>query len=360
MENRIMAAWSCMENSKGGLMGTGEIEETLPEIDDSVAATTEEAQQGSAAFGSGEMTPEEAFLLQVLSPQDIEELRAKELAQQQVQAEEEELSPEEREAKAEHDALAAAFEMVRSRSNAGKLTTPGIWTAEGLVPEHMIPVDFCDIAFDTIIAAQAQSVERAKAVQVEVGAASTEEADVDGDNAHGEPGDNDKPEGKTKAEHEALEGAADPESPASEADSNSDAIAFEEDGPEWRLDDIKVLEGKQTYLYSSDYMTDAYAHWAFLAEEGDDVLTLADNARTESRLYPRPMLATSLCNKPYYWDQEKIGQTWQVVQDSGEYSDIKTCKASNGDQYFYSTDYLSDAQAKALAEWYSVERYMSV
>lgn len=341
-------------------MGTGEIEETLPEIDDSVAATTEEARQGSAAFGSGEMTPEEAFLLQVLSPQDIEELRAKELAQQQAQAEEEELSPEEREAKAEHDALAAAFDMVRSRSNAGKLTTPGIWTAEGLVPEHMIPVDFCDIAFDTIIAAQAQSVERAKAVQVEVGAASTEEADVDGDNAHGEPGDNDKPEGKTKAEHEALEGAADPESPASEADSNSDAIAFEKDGPEWRLDDIKVLEGKQTYLYSSDYMTDAYAHWAFLAEEGDDVLTLADNARTESRLYPRPMLATSLCNKPYYWDQEKIGQTWQVVQDSGEYPDIKTCKASNGDQYFYSTDYLSDAQAKALAEWYSVERYMSV
>ena len=46
-------------------------------------------------------------------------------------------------------------------------------------------------------------------------------------------------------------------------------------------------------------------------------------------------------------------------QESGAYPDIKTCGASNGDQYFYSTDYLSDAQAKALAEWYSVERYMS-
>ncbi len=48
------------------------------------------------------------------------------------------------------------------------------------------------------------------------------------------------------------------------------------------------------------------------------------------------------------------------MQESGAYPDIKTCGASNGDQYFYSTDYLSDAQAKALAEWYSVERYMSV
>lgn len=132
------------------------------------------------------------------------------------------------------------------------------------------------------------------------------------------------------------------------------------EAPEWELDDIKVLEGKQTYLYSSDYMTDTYAHWAFLAEEGDDVLTLVENAREESRLYPRPMLATSLSNKPYHWSAEQIEQVWQAVQESGSYPDIKTCGASNGDQYFYSTDYLSDAQAKALAEWYSVERYMSV
>ncbi len=38
----------------------------------------------------------------------------------------------------------------------------------------------------------------------------------------------------------------------------------------------RYSRGKQTYLYSSDYMTDTYAHWAFLAEEGDDVLTLVE------------------------------------------------------------------------------------
>lgn len=55
-----------------------------------------------------------------------------------------------------------------------------------------------------------------------------------------------------------------------------DSLDSEIETPEWKLDDIKVLEGKQTYLYSSDYMTDTYAHWAFLAEEGDDALTLVD------------------------------------------------------------------------------------
>ena len=144
------------------------------------------------------------------------------------------------------------------------------------------------------------------------------------------------------------------------APEEGDSLDFEIEAPKWALDDIKVLEGKQTYLYSSDYMTDTYAHWAFLAEEGDDALTLVDNAREESRLYPRPMLATSLSNKPYHWSAEQIEQVWQAVQESGAYPDIKACGASNGDQYFYSTDYLSDAQAKALAEWYSVERYMSV
>ena len=144
------------------------------------------------------------------------------------------------------------------------------------------------------------------------------------------------------------------------ADINDNRGASESETPAWQLDDIKVLEGAQTYLYSSDFMTDAYAHWAFLAEEGDDALTLADNARAESRMYPRPMLATSLSSKPYRWNAERIAQAWQAVQESDAYSDIRTCTASNGERYFYSSDHLSDAQAKALAEWYSVERYMNV
>lgn len=308
----------------------GEVQETLP----------------------ADRTPEEEFLAQMLAATGATNLQEAVLYDPaEVAAEEErieeEMSPEERQAKAEHDALAVAFNMIRERSNEGKLTTPGTWAAAGIVPDHLIPVDFSDLAFDEIIAAQAASAEAQKAAEEAVQAAA-EKADATS-------ADSGVEDAATRAS-EADEAAGGHVPSGAEPDSFDSEI----EAPEWELDDIKVLEGKQTYLYSSDYMTDTYAHWAFLAEEGDDVLTLVENAREESRLYPRPMLTTSLSNKPYHWSAEQIEQVWQAVQESGAYPDIKTCGASNGDQYFYSTDYLSDAQAKALAEWYSVERYMSV
>lgn len=308
----------------------GEVQETLP----------------------ADRTPEEEFLAQMLAATGATNLQEAGLYDPvEVAAEEErieeEMSPEERQAKAEHDALAAAFDMIRERSNEGKLTTPGTWAAAGIVPDHLIPVDFSDLAFDEIIAAQAASAEAQKAAEEAVQAAA-EKADATSADSSVE----DVAASDSKADEVAGENA-----PSADG---GDSLDSEIETPEWKLDDIKVLEGKQTYLYSSDYMTDTYAHWAFLAEEGDDALTLVDNAREESRLYPRPMLAASLSSKPYYWNAEQIEQAWQAVQESGSYPDIKTCEASNGERYFYSTDYLSDAQAKALAEWYSVERYMNV
>ena len=314
----------------GAAEEAGEVQETLP----------------------ADRTPEEEFLAQMLAATGATNLKEAGLYDPaEVAAEEErieeEMSPEERQAKAEHDALAAAFNMIRERSNEGKLTTPGTWAAAGIVPDHLIPVVCSDLAFDEIIAAQAASAEAQKAAE-EAAQAAAEKADATS-------ADSGVEDAATRVS-EADEAAGEHASSGAEPDSFDSEI----EAPEWELDDIKVLEGKQTYLYSSDYMTDTYAHWAFLAEEGDDVLTLVENAREESRLYPRPMLATSLSNKPYHWSAEQIDQVWQAVQESGAYPDIKTCGASNGDQYFYSTDYLSDAQAKALAEWYSVERYMSV
>ena len=311
-----------------------------------------EEVSGPQDASSPDRTPEEEFLAQMLAATGATNLKEAGLYDPaEVAAEEErieeEMSPEERQAKAEHDALAAAFNMIRERSNEGKLTTPGTWAAAGIVPDHLIPVDFSDLAFDEIIAAQAASAEAQKAAEGAVQAVAEDTNAVSADSG--------VEDAATRAS-EADEAAGENAPSGAEPDSFDSEIEVSE----WELDDIKVLEGKQTYLYSSDYMTDTYAHWAFLAEEGDDVLTLVENAREESRLYPRPMLTTSLSNKPYHWSAEQIEQVWQAVQESGAYPDIKTCGASNGDQYFYSTDYLSDAQAKALAEWYSVERYMSV
>lgn len=317
---------------------------------DGVAEEAGEAQEALPA----DRTPEEEFLAQMLASTgatNLEEAGLYDPAEVAAEEEriEEEMSPEERQAKAEHDALAAAFDMIRERSNEGKLTTPGTWAAAGIVPDHLIPVDFSDLAFDEIIAAQAAS---AAAKKVAEEAAQTAVADANADAVSADSGVEGVATSGSKADEAAGENAPSVD--------EGDSLDSEIETPEWKLDDIKVLEGKQTYLYSSDYMTDTYAHWAFLAEEGDDALTLVDNAREESRLYPRPMLAASLSSKPYYWNAEQIEQAWQAVQESGSYPDIKTCEASNGERYFYSTDYLSDAQAKALAEWYSVERYMNV
>ena len=75
----------------------------------------------------------------------------------------------------------------------------------------------------------------------------------------------------------------------------------------------RYSRGKQTYLYSSDYMTDTYAHWAFLAEEGDDVLTLVENPREESRLYPRPMPRDVAFKQALPLERaEQIEQVWQA------------------------------------------------
>ena len=72
------------------------------------------------------------------------------------------------------------------------------------------------------------------------------------------------------------------------------------------------------------------------------------------------MRARSLTNAPYGFSLDHVYEVFRQVEASGAYPDIQTCRASNGDVYFYSTTYLSPAQAKALAQWYSVEKAMNV
>ncbi len=89
-------------------------------------------------------TPEEEFLAQMLAATGATNLQEAGLYDPvEVAAEEErieEMSPEERQAKADMMPLAAAFDMIRERSNEGKLTTPGTWAAAGIVPDHLIPL----------------------------------------------------------------------------------------------------------------------------------------------------------------------------------------------------------------------------
>ena len=124
---------------------------------------------------------------------------------------------------------------------------------------------------------------------------------------------------------------------------------------------IVALVGRYSYyLYDRTLMTDSFAHWSFLAAEGDDALTFADCVREESRTYPRPMPIESLENDPFRFSEERILRIWDHVRASGEYPDIEQVVASNGDIFFYSTRYLTPEYAASLAEWAAVERLRNV
>lgn len=309
----------------------GADENRLPEEGDGAAAVFAGSSEAPAACEG--RTPEEEFLASVLAGRDLSDLVDPAEQEAAEQARIAAMEPAERDAYFEQCALATVFDDIRMRAASGELTTPDYWESVGLVPEHLEPAAFTALVFDTIIDAQARSEERRAAAEAaqDAAVADTCEASDDAENA------------------DAADAAA--------CEAGEDGLAAQDAVmPVWELDDIAVLEGSQVYLYSTEAMSDSFARWAFLAAENDDVATLVENARHESKIYPRPMKAASLKNRPVYMTDERIEAAFSTVQESGLYPDIKTCSASNGDVYFYSTDHLSDAQAKALAEWESVER----
>ena len=120
---------------------------------------------------------------------------------------------------------------------------------------------------------------------------------------------------------------------------------------------IKALVGMHSYyLYDETLMTDNYARWAFLAAEDNPVVTFVECVREDSRVYPRPYAAECLKNPPFRMTDEQIEETWRTVRDSGNYPDIERTEASNGDVYYYSTQYLESGHAASLAEYDAVER----
>ena len=120
---------------------------------------------------------------------------------------------------------------------------------------------------------------------------------------------------------------------------------------------IKVLMGMHSYyLYDETLMTASYARWAFLAAEDNPVVTFVECVREDSRVYPRPYAAECLKNPPFRMTDEQIEETWQAVRDSGNYPDIERTEASNGDVFYYSTQYLESGYAASLAEYDAVER----
>lgn len=138
----------------------------------------------------------------------------------------------------------------------------------------------------------------------------------------------------------------------------------EEPAPEERSADasgIRIMQGTESaYLYDSATMTPNYARWAFLACEHDPLFTFAYLVREESRTYPRPMAETDFANEPIGMEAAEVRAAWEQAQAAPAYADLARTEASNGDVYYYSTDYLDASHAASIAEWQSVGRFYNV
>lgn len=136
-----------------------------------------------------------------------------------------------------------------------------------------------------------------------------------------------------------------------------EALTADEPLPDPDVSDIVLLYGKSgVYLYSKPLMSHSFAHALFLTAEDDDMVTFAHVVREESQTYPRPVAAASFLNPPYLWSATKVADLYEQALNDEAYKDISLTTTSLGESYFYSTRYLSDAQGRALAEWYGVEK----
>lgn len=311
-------------------------------------------------------------------------------------------------ATAEHDALVQVFDDVRSQSSQSELVEPARWSDIGLVPDHMTSDEFEMFVYEYLEEWKADHADdevaptpvfrsATRAVGVPHFFDKREpEGESSGEASEGEAAErlDDLPVGNgvpaSVAQPERGQGSEGLE--AADPTAADDAVDAGEGGPLSHLkipegfelvelegeyvlvpleeplqqveqpivcDRIETLVGARSYyLYSSDIMTDAYAHWAYLASEDDKVITFVDCVREDSRVYPRPLAASNLKNPPFGFDDAVIKEAWDTVRESGVYPDIEQTIASNGDVYYYSTRYLKPAHAVSLAEWDAVERKM--
>lgn len=290
--------------------------------------------------------------------------------------------------------LAALFDAVRAESAAGRLVEPSSWEAAGLVPAGWTADDWEMNVYEYLeehaVAPADAPVEPAQKprtatkpvgiprfmreepseeevpesiVPDDVLVSENPRRDALQSVRSGEAGESTEADLSRSARTDAMECPSETAAAAAffaaveaSAVGGNPAAA---DNPTFALPcaDIVAMVGAHSYyLYSREHMTDAYARWAFLAKEDDRVATFVECVRQESRTYPRPFEAASLYNEPFCYTAEDVEALWQTVSESGAYPDLATTTASNGDVYYYSTDYLKPAYAASLAEWNSVER----
>jgi len=119
--------------------------------------------------------------------------------------------------------------------------------------------------------------------------------------------------------------------------------------------DIMYIEGsKGLYYFSTESMTESYATHMARVAENDPLRLVADTVRDNSRIYPRTTDVREFANPPFLMAPWTIKDIAAKLAKNPEFSDIKSCTASNGAVYLYSTKYIEKTYAEGLTEWVEV------
>jgi hypothetical protein len=114
--------------------------------------------------------------------------------------------------------------------------------------------------------------------------------------------------------------------------------------------DITYRQGeKDKYYYSTNNMSENYAMIITLVEDKDIVATIVKMVRFNAETYPSPTPLEYFERHPYFYSQPQIERAWDLISSNEEYSDIGRLTNNVGEDYLYSTKYLSRKYANALA-----------
>jgi len=134
---------------------------------------------------------------------------------------------------------------------------------------------------------------------------------------------------------------------------------LEEMSADERYLDIKPIPVPDhgNYYYSDRYITANYAEILARTEANDPCAQIAATVRNDSKLYPRPTGVLYFTDPVFGISLEKLDAYVDELLSKPEFKDIKLVRASNGAGYLYSDLYLTEALAKAAAEWNEIGRW---
>ena len=115
------------------------------------------------------------------------------------------------------------------------------------------------------------------------------------------------------------------------------------------LKNAALIKGKKdSYYFDASIMTPEFARVQALIEDKDMLATIAEVARHDSSLYPRPAPFSKFSGYPVLFSVDEIEGAAARMQLSEAYRDIGVVEASNGAKAFYSSQSLSKNYARAL------------